>query len=164
MEIEGKLKTQPTYVLITPARNEAAFIGQTIISVIQQTVLPLKWIIVSDGSADGTEEIVKSYVAKYGWIELLRFSGCKDRNFGTKVHAFNAGYAQVRTLKFDIVGNLEWTNLRTICSQSCLERRDENGDIQVRFYGITSFLNPGWMHCESILSCGDAPLMRILST
>ena len=47
------------YVLITPARNEAAFIELTIQSVVGQTILPLKWIIVSDGSTDGTDDIVK---------------------------------------------------------------------------------------------------------
>ena len=45
-------------MLITPARNEAAFIELTIKSVVAQTVLPLKWVIVSDGSTDGTDEIV----------------------------------------------------------------------------------------------------------
>lgn len=48
-----------SYILITPARNEAAFIEQTIKSVINQNVLPLKWVIISDGSTDGTDEIVK---------------------------------------------------------------------------------------------------------
>ncbi len=61
-----------TYVLITPARNEAAFIELTIKSVIGQTVLPLKWVIVSDGSTDGTDEIVKKYAAEHPWIELVR--------------------------------------------------------------------------------------------
>ena len=40
----------PAYVLITPARNEAQFIELTIKSVVSQTVRPLKWVIVSDGS------------------------------------------------------------------------------------------------------------------
>ena len=61
------MKTNLKYVLITPARNEAAFIEQTIKSVIQQTILPLKWMIVSDGSTDGTDEIVKKYRANHDW-------------------------------------------------------------------------------------------------
>lgn len=47
-----------TYVLVTPARNEEAFIEQVIQSVLAQSVLPLKWAIVSDGSTDRTDEIV----------------------------------------------------------------------------------------------------------
>ena len=49
------------YVLITPAHNEEEFIEKTIQSVIAQTVLPKKWIIVNDGSTDRTEEIVHKY-------------------------------------------------------------------------------------------------------
>ena len=49
-----------TYVVITPARNEAQFIELTLKSVLAQTVLPLKWVIVSDGSTDGTDEIVRT--------------------------------------------------------------------------------------------------------
>ena len=49
------------YVLITPARNEAAFIERTMQSVIAQTILPKRWVIVSDGSTDGTDEIVRKY-------------------------------------------------------------------------------------------------------
>ena len=96
-----------TYVLITPARNEAAFIEQTILSMVNQTVKPLKWVIVSDGSTDGTDDIVKSYVTKYPWIELLRMPERQERNFAGKVHAFNAGYARVKELNYDIIGNLD---------------------------------------------------------
>jgi biofilm PGA synthesis N-glycosyltransferase PgaC len=69
------------YVLITPARDEAKFIEKTIKSVVTQTVLPLKWVIVSDGSTDGTDDIVKRYVAEHPWIELLRMPEREERNF-----------------------------------------------------------------------------------
>jgi len=96
-----------TYVLITPARNEAAFIEQTIKSVIAQTVLPLKWVIVSDGSTDGTDDIVKKYAAEHPWMELVRMPDRIDRHFAGKVHAFNAGYDRVRNLNYDVIGNLD---------------------------------------------------------
>ena len=101
------MKTHLKYVLITPARNEAAFIEQTIKSVIQQTILPLKWVIVSDGSTDGTDEIVKKYAANHDWIELVRMPERKKRHFAGKVHAFDAGYAKVKDLNCDIIGNLD---------------------------------------------------------
>jgi len=97
----------PTYVLITPARNEEACIEQAIKSVIGQTVWPIKWVIVSDGSTDATDEIVKKYGSMYDWIELLRMSERRERHFAGKVHAFNAGYARVRDLNYDIIGNLD---------------------------------------------------------
>jgi glycosyltransferase involved in cell wall biosynthesis len=95
------------YVLITPARNEAAFIELTLKSVTAQTLKPLRWIIVSDGSIDGTDEIVKRYAAVYRWIELLRMPERKERHFAGKVMAFNAGYAKVKDLEYDIIGNLD---------------------------------------------------------
>lgn len=95
------------YVLITPCRNEAAYIEQTIRSVIAQTVLPLRWIIVSDGSTDGTEEIVERYRAGRSWLELLRLPPHADRNFAAKVLAFAAGYERVRYLPFAVVGNVD---------------------------------------------------------
>ena len=52
------------YVLVTPARNEQTFIEKTIESVIHQTALPLKWVIVDDGSTDDTAAIVKRYLGQ----------------------------------------------------------------------------------------------------
>ena len=72
MPAEKSTSVALKYVLITPARNEAAFIEQTIQAVVNQTVTPLKWVIVSDGSTDGTDEIVNRYAAKNDWIELVR--------------------------------------------------------------------------------------------
>ena len=95
------------YVLITPARNEEAFIEQTIESVIAQTLLPVKWVIVSDGSTDGTDDIVKKYTAKYKWIELVRMPERAERHFAGKVYAFNAGYERVQGLEYKIVGSLD---------------------------------------------------------
>jgi biofilm PGA synthesis N-glycosyltransferase PgaC len=89
-----------SYVLITPARDEARFLEETIKSVVAQTVLPLKWVIVSDGSTDGTDDIVKRYVAEHPWIELQRMPERPERNFAGKVMAFNAGYDRVRHLPY----------------------------------------------------------------
>ena len=60
------------YVLITPAHNEERFIAKTLDSMIAQTLLPERWIIVDDGSTDRTAEIVGNYVRRYPWIELIQ--------------------------------------------------------------------------------------------
>jgi biofilm PGA synthesis N-glycosyltransferase PgaC len=96
-----------TFVLVTPARNEAAFIENTIRSVVAQTVRPMRWVIVSDGSTDGTDEIVRKYLAEHAWIELLRLPERTDRQFAAKARAFNAGYDRLKGFEFDIVGNLD---------------------------------------------------------
>lgn len=95
------------YILITPARNEARFIEATIHSVIAQTIRPTKWIIVSDGSTDGTDEIVKRFLSDHSWIELVRLPEQRDRNFAAKAHCFNAGYEKVRSSSYDVIGNLD---------------------------------------------------------
>lgn len=97
----------PRYVLITPARNEAQFIELTLRSVVAQTRRPLRWVIVSDGSSDGTDEIVQGYAAQYDWIELVRTPERAERHFAGKVRAFNAGMARVADLPYDVIGNLD---------------------------------------------------------
>jgi biofilm PGA synthesis N-glycosyltransferase PgaC len=99
--------TLPRYVLITPARNEAQFIELTLRSVIAQTTRPLKWIIVSDGSTDGTDEIVRRYTHVHDWIELIRTPERSERHFAGKVHAFNAGYVRTRNLEFEVIVSLD---------------------------------------------------------
>ena len=94
----------PAYVLVTPARNEAAFIELTIKSMVAQTVRPAKWVIVSDGSTDGTDDIVMKYAVDHDWIELLRMPERRERHFAGKVFAFNAGYARMKDLGYEVIG------------------------------------------------------------
>jgi glycosyltransferase involved in cell wall biosynthesis len=96
-----------SYVLITPARNEASLIEKTIVSVIHQTVLPMKWIIVDDGSTDSTVEVVKRYLPQHPWMELVQMPQRRDRTLAAKVGAFNAGYERVKDLQWEVIGNLD---------------------------------------------------------
>jgi biofilm PGA synthesis N-glycosyltransferase PgaC len=95
------------YILITPARNEATFIAQTLDSVIAQTHLPERWIIVDDGSTDRTAEIVETYAQKFAWIKLIRNPKREGRNFAAKANAVNAALAQSQDIDFDFLGNLD---------------------------------------------------------
>jgi len=95
------------YVLVTPARNEAQLIGNTIRSVVGQTVRPTRWVIVSDGSTDGTDDIVRQFAAEHDWIELERMPEHRDRTFAAKANCFNGGYEKLKELSFDLVGNLD---------------------------------------------------------
>jgi len=95
------------YLLITPAKNEQAFIELTIRSVVSQTVRPLRWLVVSDGSTDRTNEIVAHYARQYDWIELLKMPQRQSRDFGGKAECVNAGYENARDLGWDIIGSLD---------------------------------------------------------
>ena len=101
------MQNAPKYVLITPARNEAAFIELTLQSVVAQTLSPVKWVIVDDGSTDGTGDIVRKYAAEHPWIELLQMPERRDRHFGGKAIAVDAGRQRAAGLPFDVIGNLD---------------------------------------------------------
>ena len=60
------------YVLISPCRDEAAYMEKTLDSVIAQSVRPARWVIVDDGSTDATPEILARYAAAHDWIEVAR--------------------------------------------------------------------------------------------
>jgi poly-beta-1,6-N-acetyl-D-glucosamine synthase len=72
-----------------------------------QTAPPLKWVIVSDGSTDGTDEIVLRYMRQCPWIELVRTPERAERHFAGKVHAFNAGYERVKGLPYEFIGSMD---------------------------------------------------------
>ena len=101
------MKNLLRYVLITPARNEADFIELTIKSVVAQSLKPVKWVIVSDGSTDGTDEIASRYVASCPWIELVQMPERQERHFGGKAVAVNMGRQRMAELQYDVIGNLD---------------------------------------------------------
>jgi glycosyltransferase involved in cell wall biosynthesis len=97
----------PTYALITPAHNEEAFIEKTIESVLRQTVLPIKWVVVDDGWTDKSSVIFKRYLPENSWMALIERPKRSDRSFAGKAHAFNAAYETIKSLEFDVIGNLD---------------------------------------------------------
>lgn len=96
-----------TYALVTPARNERNLIEGTIRSVIAQTHLPSKWIIVSDGSTDGTDELVAGFAQEHDWIELLKMPEHRDRSFAAKATCFNTALERLKTGSYDLIANLD---------------------------------------------------------
>jgi glycosyltransferase involved in cell wall biosynthesis len=97
----------PRYVLVSPARNEVAHIGKTLESVVSQTMVPIRYVVVSDGSTDGTDRIVEEYSSQYDFIELVRREPEGERDFGSKVFALRAGIQRLKDLDYDFIGNLD---------------------------------------------------------
>lgn len=96
-----------SYALVTPARNEEEHVERVIRSVVGQTHPPVKWVIVSDASTDETDSIVRRYVERHAWIELVRMPEQRERHFAAKVECFRAGQAQLKDIEFEVIGNLD---------------------------------------------------------
>jgi len=95
------------YVLITAARDEEEFIEATLKSVVAQSLLPVKWVIISDGSTDRTEAMVSEYAREHDFIKLIRLEAKEQRNFAAKVQALKMGYEAVQDEEYDLIGNLD---------------------------------------------------------
>lgn len=95
------------YVLITAAYNEEKYITKTIESVIQQTILPERWVIVSDGSTDRTDDIVKEYASRHDFIRFVRREKKVGRNFSDKVLALREGIQMLTDVDYSFFCTLD---------------------------------------------------------
>ena len=95
-------------VIIAPVRDEADLIRLTLDSMVAQTVKPVEWIIVDDGSQDGTADIVREYAAKHPFIRLVQRP---DRGFrkvgGGVVAAFKFGITQIEHQDYEYIAKLD---------------------------------------------------------
>ena len=96
-----------SYVLMTAAHNEEATIEGTIRSVTQQTILPKRWVIVSDNSSDRTDDIIQKYAEKCDFIRYLRITRPPGRNFGSKVLALQQGSKLYADVAPNFIGNVD---------------------------------------------------------
>lgn len=96
------------YVIITPVRNEEKYLEHTVKSVISQTIKPIEWVIVNDGSSDRTGIIIDSYSKQFQWIRPVHR---KNRGYrksgGGVIEAFYDGYEQLRFQAYDFIVKLD---------------------------------------------------------
>jgi len=96
------------YFIVSAVRNEAEFLEQTLQSVISQTLLPIKWVIVDDGSTDGTGLLAKRFSERYSWIEVVARPDRGFRQAGVGVaEAFYDGFSRGRLLPWNYVVKLD---------------------------------------------------------
>jgi poly-beta-1,6-N-acetyl-D-glucosamine synthase len=107
LHLHGKDMQTERYVLITAARNEGAYIANTLEAVVSATRRPSRWVVVSDGSTDRTDEIVRDFARRHDFIELLRLDRPNARSFSSKAFALNAAYEVIRRIEFDFIGILD---------------------------------------------------------
>jgi glycosyltransferase involved in cell wall biosynthesis len=104
---QGSPTAKRGYILMTAAHNEEEHIEQTIMAVLSQTLLPERWVIVSDGSTDRTDTIVQTYADKHAFIRFLRISRPPGRRFSSKVIALRSANKLLDDLACEFIGNLD---------------------------------------------------------
>ena len=99
---------QIRYVLISPVKDEENYIASTIESVLSQSILPEKWIIVDDGSSDNTKDVIEKYCGEFSWVKLICLKRDRERMPGPAViNAFNVGYDEVKSEQFEYIVKLD---------------------------------------------------------
>lgn len=107
-EFVEQTSNRPRYAVITPVRDEQAYLASTIECVAAQTIRPAQWIIVNDGSKDDTGKIIDEYSHRYPWIRSVHR---QDRGFrksgGGVVDAFNDGYRMMDCPDWEFIVKLD---------------------------------------------------------
>jgi glycosyltransferase involved in cell wall biosynthesis len=99
---------QHKYVIVTPAHNEADYLRPTIESVLRQTVLPGRWVIVDDGSTDETPALLESFAREYGLLQYHRRPREETQSyFASNVYAIREGVRQVEALDYEFLAVLD---------------------------------------------------------
>jgi len=97
-----------SYILITPAHNEDAFIEQLIECIVNQTIRPVRWIIVDDASSDQTGDIIRSYCERYNFIQYYYIEPKElVTYYSRRTHVFLKGYEQIKDKEYEFVGALD---------------------------------------------------------
>ena len=122
-----------SYVVVTPVRDEEEHLASTIESMLRQTVLPKEWVIVDDGSTDGTGRILDEYAAQYPWIRAVHRP---DRGFrksgGGVVEAFYQGYGALTTNEWDFIVKFDGDlSFESTYFEECLNEFEEDSKLGV---------------------------------
>lgn len=94
------------YALVTPVRNEEAYIEAMLDSILAQEILPSRWIIVDDGSSDRTPQIIASYAKRTRWIELIRMPARRHRYAGGE-NAVSSALERINVGEYDYLGRFD---------------------------------------------------------
>lgn len=96
------------YVLVTATWNEEKYVRHTIDAVLNQTVRPIRWVIVSDGSTDKTDEIVKETAARNDFVVYVRKERTQEqKGFASKVYAIREGLNHLNNVSYSFIGHLD---------------------------------------------------------
>jgi poly-beta-1,6-N-acetyl-D-glucosamine synthase len=135
------------YVLLTAAKDEAGYIGEAIASVVKQSILPLAWFIMDDGSTDHTAKIVADFARRYPFIRFSSAENRLGRNFGSQYKALKAAYEMARELDFELaaVQDADIAHERTDYYESIIKKFERNPRLGIAGGYIHERANGRWV-------------------
>ena len=112
------------YIVITPVRDEEAYLRFTVESMLEQTIRPCEWVIVNDGSTDGTASIIDEYAAQHPWIRAVhRVNRGFRKAGGGVVEAFNDGLGAASADDWDFIVKMDGDlTFEPTYFEKCLDR------------------------------------------
>lgn len=126
------------YVVVSPVRDEREHLAKTVESVIGQTIRPAEWVIVNDGSTDGTAEIIDRYAARYPWLHAVHRENRGFRKSGGGVmEAFSEGYGHLGSADWEYLVKLDGDlSFSADYFESCFREFEKNPRLGIGGGGI----------------------------
>ena len=156
-----------TYILVTPVKNEEENLQSLIESVSEQTIKPVMWVIMDDGSTDRTPEIIKEAREKYNWIQCIRLNE-SGRDIGLHLASviktgfdFSFVYCRNNKINFDYLGNVDGDiTLEKSYFKNLIKKFEENPKLGIAS-GSEYVLNGNQvLHIDLSVPSGGTMLMR----
>jgi len=152
------------YAVVSPAKDEEVHAAKTIESVATQSVLPVRWVIVDDGSRDRTPEIAQEYAQQHPWIAVRRIQRDPVRNPGPAVvAAFNAGLTGLDGVDYDYLVKLDLDLvLPPDYFEKLLSRFERDRKLGIASGVYLEFWNGKWeaVHMPAYHAAGCSKVMR----
>lgn len=95
------------YSIVSPVRNEVGTIRGTLDSVVKQTITPTRWVLIDDGSTDGTREILSEYENRYDWIEIKKFNDKGFRDYESVHRKLQWGLDRILSHRNDFIVKMD---------------------------------------------------------
>ena len=142
------------YILISPCKNEAAYMEKTLQTIRDQSVLPVQWVIVDDGSTDNSVALIQKYAAEMPFIKVVSRPPSERKVGGGVIDAFNTGLAAVDVEDYDYLCKLDMDlDLPPLYFETLLQRMEADPRLGTAS-GKAYYLHPRTGERTSEL-CGD---------
>lgn len=111
------MKDEEGYILVTPCKNEEENLPHVITAVTSQTILPIVWVIVNDGSTDGSWEIINDAVQSWPWIKAVNIEEDNEymgKNYSTVVNKgfdFGMEHCKKQNIDYQYIGLIDADNI-----------------------------------------------------